>query len=206
MPLPPYIAGRRARGRARRRPTTRPSMPREDGSVAAPTAGLHFTPELLAALDARGVSRHFVTLHVGAGTFLPVKTEDVARAPHARRVRARFRADDRRSAERGRAPRGGRIVAVGTTALRLLESAADEDGAIRPFARRDRDLHHARLPLPRRRRADDQLPPAALDAVHAGRAPSAGSTRCARPTPTPSRPATASIPTATPACSGAPRP
>ena len=95
MPLPPYIAAKRAEDE-RTAPTTRPSTPREDGSVAAPTAGLHFTPELLArAGGARASSRHFVTLHVGAGTFLPVKTEDVAEHRMHRRVRRGRRRDGR---------------------------------------------------------------------------------------------------------------
>ena len=95
---------RQARGRSPRTPSaTRPIYARREGAVAAPTAGLHFTPELMAALDARGIARHFVTLHVGAGTFLPVKAEDTARAPHARRVGRGLRRDGRR-AQRARAP------------------------------------------------------------------------------------------------------
>jgi S-adenosylmethionine:tRNA ribosyltransferase-isomerase len=131
MPLPPYIAGRRP-GDARDRADYQTVYAARDGAVAAPTAGLHFTPELLAALDARGVARRHVTLHVGAGTFLPVKVDDVR--------------DHRMHAEWGEVPaetadaihatrsRGGRIVAVGTTSLRLLESAAQADGAVRPFS------------------------------------------------------------------------
>jgi S-adenosylmethionine:tRNA ribosyltransferase-isomerase len=131
MPLPPYIASRRAEDE-RDLTDYQTIYAREDGSVAAPTAGLHFTPELMAALDRRRVSRHFVTLHVGAGTFLPVKTDDVAKhRMHAERGDV--------SAETAFAlnevtVRGGRIVAVGTTALRLLESAADDAGVIRPFS------------------------------------------------------------------------
>jgi len=100
--------------------------------VAAPTAGLHFTPALLAALRERGVTLHFVTLHVGAGTFLPVKTEDLAQ----HRMHAETGEVSAATAGALNAARraGGRIVAVGTTALRLLESAADADGTIRPFA------------------------------------------------------------------------
>jgi S-adenosylmethionine:tRNA ribosyltransferase-isomerase len=131
MPLPPYIAARRAEDE-RDRADYQTVYAREDGSVAAPTAGLHFTPELMAKLEARGVSLHFVTLHVGAGTFLPVKTEVIAEhrmhAESAEVTAATAKAlNDARAA-------GGRIVAVGTTALRLLESAADPDGTIRPFA------------------------------------------------------------------------
>jgi S-adenosylmethionine:tRNA ribosyltransferase-isomerase len=131
MPLPPYIASRRAEDE-RDRSDYQTVYAREDGSVAAPTAGLHFTPELLEALQARGVSLHFVTLHVGAGTFLPVKTEDVAEhRMHAETGEVSVGAADALNAARAA---GGRIVAVGTTAMRLLESAADEDGTIRPFA------------------------------------------------------------------------
>jgi len=102
------------------------------GAVAAPTAGLHFTPSLLAAIDAMGVRRATVTLHVGIGTFLPVRVDRVA--------------DHRMHAERGivtaetaaainlARQAGGRVVAVGTTSLRLLESAAEEDGTLRAFA------------------------------------------------------------------------
>lgn len=103
-----------------------------EGAVAAPTAGLHFTPELLAALDARGVGRAAVTLHVGVGTFLPVRVEDVANhRMHAER--GIVTAESANAINRARAA-GGRVVAVGTTSLRLLESAADEGGVLRPFA------------------------------------------------------------------------
>jgi S-adenosylmethionine:tRNA ribosyltransferase-isomerase len=96
-------------------------MPAKRGAVAAPTAGLHFTPELFAALEARGVGRAFVTLHVGAGTFLPVKADDTDRPQDAFRGR-RYR--PRRAGALNAVRRsGGRIVAVGTTSLRLLESA-----------------------------------------------------------------------------------
>ena len=131
MPLPPYIASRRAED-DRDLTDYQTIYAREDGSVAAPTAGLHFTPELMAALDAQGVSRHFVTLHVGAGTFLPVKSEDVAEhRMHAETGEVSQATADALSDARAR---GGRIVAVGTTALRLLESAADEAGVIRPVS------------------------------------------------------------------------
>ncbi len=105
---------------------------RHDGAVAAPTAGLHFTPALLAALDARGVRRATVTLHVGAGTFLPVRDNDVsAHRMHAER--GAVGADAAAAINATRAA-GGRVVAVGTTSLRLLESAATPEGAVRPFA------------------------------------------------------------------------
>jgi S-adenosylmethionine:tRNA ribosyltransferase-isomerase len=131
MPLPPYIASRRAEDE-RDAADYQTVYAREDGSVAAPTAGLHFTPALMDALRERGVSLHFVTLHVGAGTFLPVKTEDVAQ----HRMHAETGEVSAATAEALNAVRaaGGRIVAVGTTALRLLESAADEAGVIRPFS------------------------------------------------------------------------
>ena len=105
---------------------------RHDGAVAAPTAGLHFTPALLAALDARGVRRATITLHVGAGTFLPVRGEDVTtHRMHAER--GTVGADAAEAINAARAA-GGRVVAVGTTSLRLLESAAAPDGSVRPFA------------------------------------------------------------------------
>ena len=105
---------------------------RHEGAVAAPTAGLHFTDSLFAALDARGISRHFVTLHVGAGTFLPVKADDTAdHRMHAEW--AEISAETADALNRTRA-KGGRLIAVGTTSLRLLESAADEEGSLRPFS------------------------------------------------------------------------
>lgn len=133
MPLPPYIAQRRPADAADRSDYQTVYAAR-DGSVAAPTAGLHFTPELLARLEAAGVARVTVTLHVGPGTFLPVRADAVAdhvmhaewgevSAPVAERLNAVRRA-------------GGRVIAVGTTALRLLESAADATGRIQPFAAR----------------------------------------------------------------------
>jgi S-adenosylmethionine:tRNA ribosyltransferase-isomerase len=127
IPLPPYIAGKRPEDE-RDRSDYQTIYAREEGAVAAPTAGLHFTPELFAALDEAGIERHFVTLHVGAGTFLPVKADDTA--------------DHRMHSEIGHVSaataaalnvvkaRGGRIVAVGTTSLRLLESAAAPDGSL----------------------------------------------------------------------------
>jgi S-adenosylmethionine:tRNA ribosyltransferase-isomerase len=103
-----------------------------DGAVAAPTAGLHFTPALLAALDARRVRRVTVTLHVGAGTFLPVRTDDVTQHQmHAERGEISAAAADAINAARAE---GGRVIAVGTTSLRLLESAVSDDGTIQPFS------------------------------------------------------------------------
>jgi S-adenosylmethionine:tRNA ribosyltransferase-isomerase len=130
IPLPPYIRSKRGED-DRDRADYQTIYAREDGSVAAPTAGLHFTCELLAALKARGVSQNFVTLHVGAGTFLPVKTEEVA----DHHMHAEYGEVSAATAEALNAARaaGGRIVCVGTTSLRLLESAAAPDGTIRPF-------------------------------------------------------------------------
>jgi S-adenosylmethionine:tRNA ribosyltransferase-isomerase len=131
MPLPPYIA--------QRRPTDAADLTdyqtiyaARDGAVAAPTAGLHFTPDLMARIDNVGCERRHVTLHVGAGTFLPVKVEDVAaHRMHAEWGEIGLETADAINAARAR---GGRVIAVGTTALRLLESAADADGRIRPFS------------------------------------------------------------------------
>ena len=104
---------------------------REEGAVAAPTAALHFTPRLLDGLEERGVGRETLTLHVGAGTFLPVKADDTSRhVMHAEWGRIGAATADRLNAVRAS---GGRLIAVGTTSLRLLESAAGDDGIIRPF-------------------------------------------------------------------------
>jgi S-adenosylmethionine:tRNA ribosyltransferase-isomerase len=131
MPLPPYIAAKRAED-DRDRADYQTIYAREDGSVAAPTAGLHFTPDLMERLRAMGVGTAFVTLHVGAGTFLPVKTDDVSE----HRMHAEYGEVDAVTADRLNAARaaGGRIVCVGTTSLRLLESATDADGRVGPFA------------------------------------------------------------------------
>jgi len=130
MPLPPYIAAKRAED-AQDRADYQTVYAQEDGSVAAPTAGLHFTPELLARLEAAGVGTARLTLHVGAGTFLPVKTDNLA----DHRMHAEWGEIDAATADRINAARaaGGRIVCVGTTSLRLLESATGEDGAVQPF-------------------------------------------------------------------------
>jgi S-adenosylmethionine:tRNA ribosyltransferase-isomerase len=131
VPLPPYIAARRAEDAEDRR-DYQTVYAREEGAVAAPTAGLHFTPELFARLAAAGVSQHMVTLHVGAGTFLPVKAEDTdAHRMHAEWGTVSAETADALNAARAK---GGRIVAVGTTSLRLLESAADAEGRLHSFA------------------------------------------------------------------------
>ena len=131
MPLPPYIAGKRPTD-AEDREDYQTMFAREKGAVAAPTAALHFTPGLLAALDTAGIGHETLTLHVGAGTFLPVKAEDTAdHAMHAEWGRIDAATADRLNDGR---QGGGRVIAVGTTSLRLLESATGEDGVIRPFA------------------------------------------------------------------------
>jgi S-adenosylmethionine:tRNA ribosyltransferase-isomerase len=130
MPLPPYIAGKRPADE-RDRFDYQTLYARHAGAVAAPTAGLHFTDDLVCRLEQRGVSRHYVTLHVGAGTFLPVKADDTG----DHRMHAESGELDAATAASLNAvrARGGRIVAVGSTALRVLETAADADGTIRPF-------------------------------------------------------------------------
>ena len=130
MPLPPYIAARRAIDE-RDQQDYQTMFAREKGAVAAPTAALHFTPELMAALAARGVQHETLTLHVGAGTFLPVKADDTKdHQMHAEWGRIDAATADRLNAVRAG---GGRVIAVGTTSLRLLESAATDDNIIRPF-------------------------------------------------------------------------
>jgi S-adenosylmethionine:tRNA ribosyltransferase-isomerase len=131
MPLPPYIAGKRETD-VQDASDYQTYFADRAGSVAAPTAGLHFTEELLAKLTTRGVSREQVTLHVGAGTFLPVTAADTS----AHRMHAEWAELDADTAERLNAARtkGGRVVAVGTTSLRTLESAAKPDGTIAPLA------------------------------------------------------------------------
>ncbi|ALN73323.1 tRNA preQ1(34) S-adenosylmethionine ribosyltransferase-isomerase QueA [Aureimonas sp. AU20] len=129
LPLPPYIASKRPEDE-QDRADYQTIYAKHDGAVAAPTAGLHFTPELLESLASAGVGFEYVTLHVGAGTFLPVKAEDTL----AHRMHHEFGSIDPGTARRLSAARdaGRRIVAVGTTSLRVLESAA-ESGRIEPF-------------------------------------------------------------------------
>ncbi|MGM4886101.1 tRNA preQ1(34) S-adenosylmethionine ribosyltransferase-isomerase QueA [Tardiphaga sp. 20_F10_N6_6] len=130
-PLPPYIAGKRAPDE-RDTADYQTMFAANDGAVAAPTAGLHFTPALEAALKARGVGLHRITLHVGAGTFLPVKVDDTAE----HKMHSEWGTISRATADALNAAHaaGGRVVAVGTTSMRLLESATSEDGVIHPFA------------------------------------------------------------------------
>jgi S-adenosylmethionine:tRNA ribosyltransferase-isomerase len=130
MPLPPYIASKRPADEEDRA-DYQTMFAREEGAVAAPTAALHFTPRLVEALEAKGIGRETLTLHVGAGTFLPVKVEDTG----GHKMHAEWGRIDEATAGRLNEARrsGGRLIAVGTTSLRLLESAAGDDGVIRPF-------------------------------------------------------------------------
>jgi S-adenosylmethionine:tRNA ribosyltransferase-isomerase len=130
MPLPPYIASKRATD-AQDAADYQTMFASEPGAVAAPTAALHFTDRLMAALADRGVEHATLTLHVGAGTFLPVKAEDTA----DHRMHAEWGRIDAATAARINAARaqGGRVIACGTTSLRLLESAASDDGEVRAF-------------------------------------------------------------------------
>lgn len=131
IPLPPYIALKRGEDE-RDRQDYQTIYAREDGAVAAPTAGLHFTNRLFERIEAKGISRHFVTLHVGAGTFLPVKVDDT----DDHKMHAEIGSVSKQTAEALNKVRrsGGRIIAVGTTSMRLLESAASADGLIQPWA------------------------------------------------------------------------
>jgi S-adenosylmethionine:tRNA ribosyltransferase-isomerase len=130
MPLPPYIAGKRAAD-ASDADDYQTMFAREQGAVAAPTAALHFTPRLMASLAEAGIGHETLTLHVGAGTFLPVKADDTEdHRMHAEWGRISAAAAARLNRVR---QQGGRIIAVGTTSLRLLESAADEVGRVQPF-------------------------------------------------------------------------
>jgi S-adenosylmethionine:tRNA ribosyltransferase-isomerase len=129
IPLPPYIRGGVADERDRDDYQT--LFAREEGAVAAPTAALHFTPRLMAALAARGIGSTLLTLHVGAGTFLPVKVDDTTDHVMHEEIGI-LSAEAAEAVNRTRAA-GGRIVAVGTTSLRLLETAADENGVVKPY-------------------------------------------------------------------------
>ncbi len=131
IPLPPYIAAKRPEDE-RDRADYQTIYAREEGAVAAPTAGLHFTPGLFEALDRAGIERHFVTLHVGAGTFLPVKADDTD--DHKMHLESGYVSAEIAAKLNAVKARGGRIVCVGTTSLRLIESAAEESGEIRPWA------------------------------------------------------------------------
>jgi S-adenosylmethionine:tRNA ribosyltransferase-isomerase len=130
MPLPPYIAGKRDTD-AQDRSDYQTMFAEKDGAAAAPTASLHFTPDLIAAVTAAGIETATLTLHVGAGTFLPVKADDTA----DHKMHSEWGSIDAATAGQLNAvrKRGGRLIAVGTTSLRLVESAADADGIIHPF-------------------------------------------------------------------------
>jgi S-adenosylmethionine:tRNA ribosyltransferase-isomerase len=130
MPLPPYISSRRSPD-AKDRVDYQTIFAREEGAVAAPTAGLHFTPGLMRALETHGVSLHFVTLHVGPGTFLPVRSADTG--GHIMHAETGTISVETANALNAVKARGGKIVAVGTTSLRLLESAIDAQGTLAPF-------------------------------------------------------------------------
>jgi S-adenosylmethionine:tRNA ribosyltransferase-isomerase len=130
MPLPPYIAARRAPD-DQDRTDYQTTFAREEGAVAAPTAGLHFTPKLLQTLEELGIVIYFVTLHVGAGTFLPVRTDDTD--DHRMHEEYGVVSTETAFALNAVKSRGNKVVAVGTTSLRLLESASDEFGTLKPF-------------------------------------------------------------------------
>ena len=146
MPLPPYIEKQRSVDRPILNPSHREGQQAEagdiydyqtiyakhEGSVAAPTAGLHFTPELMAAIDAAGVKRVHVTLHVGGGTFLPVKTDDTSE--HLMHSEYAIVSEEAASAINTAKEQDGRVICVGTTSLRTLESAADDKGKLHAFA------------------------------------------------------------------------
>lgn len=130
MPLPPYIAGKRGTD-AQDMSDYQTMYAKEDGAVAAPTAGLHFTPELMAKLDERGISKHFVTLHVGPGTFLPMKADNTK--DHIMHSEWGVVSQETADALNAVSAKGGRVVCVGTTSLRLIESAAKDDNKVYSF-------------------------------------------------------------------------
>ena len=130
MPLPPYI--RRLNGKSKNDSKSYQTIyAKEEGAVAAPTAGLHFTDDLFKALEKAGINRTFLTLHVGAGTFLPIKSEAV----EDHQMQGEVGILNRDTAELVNSTRnaGGRVIAVGSTSLRLLESAAASNGSVSPF-------------------------------------------------------------------------
>ncbi|MBI1619419.1 tRNA preQ1(34) S-adenosylmethionine ribosyltransferase-isomerase QueA [Aquamicrobium zhengzhouense] len=131
IPLPPYIATRRMDDE-RDKADYQTIYAREEGAVAAPTAGLHFTPSLFSALESTGIEKHFVTLHVGAGTFLPVKADDTA--DHKMHSEIGYVSAQTAAALNAVKERGGRIVSVGTTSLRLMESAVGPDGRLQEWS------------------------------------------------------------------------
>ena len=130
MPLPPYIAGKRGTDE-QDKSDYQTMYATEDGAVAAPTAGLHFTPELMSRLDERGISKHFVTLHVGPGTFLPMKADDTE--DHIMHSEWGVVSQETADALNAVREQGGRVICVGTTSLRLIESAAIADNKVGAF-------------------------------------------------------------------------
>lgn len=131
IPLPPYIASKRDED-AQDSKDYQTMYAKDAGAVAAPTAGLHFTGRIFETLNAKGIKTHFVTLHVGAGTFLPVKADDTT--DHKMHSEIGFVSEDIANSLNEVKANGGKIVSVGTTSLRLLESATDEDGTIKPWS------------------------------------------------------------------------
>ena len=193
MPLPPYIAGKRGTDEQDTADYQTIFAERE-GAVAAPTAGLHFTPQLMKRLQEAGIAQEFVTLHVGAGTFLPVKAEDT----QDHKMHAEWGEVTAATCERLKAARAPRAAASWRWAR--PRSACSRASGSRALLGHDGYLHHAGLPVPRRRSADDQFPPAEVDAVHAGLGLRRAGARCGRPMPMPSPTTIGSIPMATPAC------
>ena len=192
MPLPPYIAGKRGTDE-QDRADYQTIYAEKEGAVAAPTAGLHFTPELLARLEDAGISQEFVTLHVGAGTFLPVKADDTKdHKMHAEwgEVTAATCAAPQGRPRQGRAHRGGRHD---------LASPARSLGP-RAVLGHDGDLHHPGLPLPRRWTCSSPTSTCRNRRCSCWSRPLPGWSACARPMPMPSPMIIASIPMATPAC------
>ena len=196
-PLPPYIASKRTPDE-RDAADYQTMFAGNEGAVAAPTAGLHFTPALEAALRERGIGIHRITLHVGAGTFLPVKVEDTAE----HKMHAEWGTISRETADalnaaraKGGADRRGRHHLAAAAGKRRGRGRHHQ--AVR---RRDRDLHHAGLSVSRRRYPDDQFPSAALDAVHAGVGVQRPRHHEAGLCPRDRAAAIASIPMAMPAC------
>ena len=194
VPLPPYIAAA-ARPTSRTAPTTRRCSPATTARSPRRPPGCISRRTLLARSPARASRSHGVTLHVGAGTFLPVKADDTDEHKMHAEMGTMIAADRRRrSTRRARQAAGSSRSAPPRCACSKARRATT--ARIAAVRRRDRHLHHAGLPVPRGRPAADQFPPAALDPVHAGRRPSPAWTRCRRPMPMPSQRATASIPTA----------
>ncbi len=161
MPLPPYI---KARLEDKERYQTVYS--REEGSAAAPTAGLHFTPELLEKIKNKGVELGFVTLHVGLGTFRPVSVEDIQ--DHKMHSEHYYMPQSTADLINRTKERGGRVIAVGTTSCRTIESVAQREGCFKERRRLDRYLPLSRLCIPWGRRPHHQFSPAGKHPHHAG--------------------------------------